>query len=174
MAKTEIPILLICGAVDRYVPYSENGQPFYNKLKAAGGKIARVVKPYCDHHPHGLYDTTTVCNFVFSAYGLNNESGFYSEEISYNSAKVVVYGDSITRGTYTAIGEDCPNSVAIKEVACYRYGFRVINGENIGFDPTNTDFKAKHMVDGVHPDPEIQKMYGEYVTQELLKGDGVL
>ncbi len=298
LAKTEIPILLICGAADRYVPYSENGKPFFEMVKSAGGKIARVVKPYCDHHPHGLYDTTTVCDFVFSAFGLNGEAGFNPQEISYNSAKVVAYGDSITRGTYTAVGEDCPNSVAekkwidyvcaslglklvenygtngisisskstvlpeqalvktfdrendaalvliaigtndfgtnvplgtladredisfygaldvlcrglkvryeksgvvfitpirrhdeasnkiekrlndyrvaIKEVAFYRYGFRVINGENIGFDPTDADFKAQHMVDGVHPDPEVLKMYGEYVAKELLKGNGVL
>lgn len=64
--------------------------------------------------------------------------------------------------------------VAIKEVAYYRYGFRVINGENIGFDPKDADFRAKHMVDGVHPDPEVQKMYGEYVAKELLKRDDVL
>ena len=64
--------------------------------------------------------------------------------------------------------------MAIKEVAHYRYGFRVINGENIGFDPTDADFKAKYMVDGVHPDPEIQKKYGEYVANELLKADNIL
>lgn len=307
LAATNIPILLVCGAVDHHVPYHENGKPFFERVKAAGGKIARVVKPYCDHHPHGLYDTSTVCNFVLSAYGLNDESGFHPQEISYNSARTVVYGDSITKGTYTAIGQDAPNSVAdktwadhvceslglklihnygtngisissktnvlpelalanhnfenddialvliamgtndfgtnvplgtpsdcedtsfygaldvvcrklkevyenlgavysaeksgivfitpirrydevanklgkrlndyrvaIKEVAHYRYGFRVINGENIGFDPKDADFRAKHMVDGVHPDPEIQKKYGEYVANELLKADNIL
>ena len=299
LAKSGIPILLICGAVDRYVPYFENGYPFFAKVKAASGKIARVIKPYCDHHPHGLYDTSVVCDFVMSAYGFKGEEGFSPKEISYNNAAVVVYGDSITRGTYTAPGDACPSSVvekkwidhvcdelglklienysengisvsssspvnssralslqygrmdnsanivfiaigtndfgtsvklgklsdteegsfygaldilcrglkkkydkagivfitplkrhdensneaghsldayrtAIKEVAYYRYGFRVINGQNVPIDLENEEFLKKHLLDGVHLDPEVHCMYGEYVAYELTKGNGLL
>lgn len=299
LAETGLPILLVCGAVDRYVPYFENGYPFFKRVKAAGGRIARVIKPYCDHHPHGLYDTNAVCNFVMSAYGLKGEEGFSPDEISYNNAKAVAYGDSITRGTYTAIGDTCPASVvdkrwvdhvcdrlgltlinnyaengisvsststvrsedalslqyvrmddsadlvfiaigtndfgtdvklgqlsdredvsfyggldvlcrglkakydkagivfvtpvkrrdenrnnlghslneygtAIKEVAHYRYGFKVVNGSDVPIELENEEFMKAHLLDGVHLDSVAHEMYGEFVTQELLKGEGLL
>ena len=69
-AALGIPTLLICGAVDRVVPYDENGELFYNKMKAAGGKIEQIVKPDCDHHPHSLHEPEPICDFVYGAYGL--------------------------------------------------------------------------------------------------------
>jgi hypothetical protein len=63
---------------------------------------------------------------------------------------------------------------AIKEVAFYRYGFKVINGENVPIELENDAFMKKHLLDGVHLDPEAHKMYGEFVVSELMKGDEVL
>lgn len=298
LAETNVPILLVCGAVDRYVPYAENGYPFYKAVKEEGGRIARVIKPYCDHHPHGLYDTSAVCNFVMSAYGMADESGFAPNEISLNNARAVVYGDSITYGAYTAEGDSCPASRAEKrwiehvaehfsfasltnyaqsgisvspaspvlpdrailkqygrmedadlvfiaagtndfgtdvplgsegdscedtfygalELLCtglrekypsagiifitpirrydeksnklglslddYRraihrvayigHGFTVIDGDKVPIRLDDPDFMKKHMLDGVHVDPETQKTYGELVISELERGEDVL
>lgn len=298
LAGTNIPILLICGAVDIHVPYAENGYKFFKKVKAAGGRISRVIKPYCYHHPHGLYDTKTVCDFVFSAFGLKDESGFVTEEISFNNARAVVYGDSITYGAYTAEGDSCPASRsekrwiehvaehfsfasltnyaqsgisispaspvlperallrqyvtmadadlvfiaagtndfgtnvplgtegdecedtfygalellcrglrekypnagiifvtpirrhdeksnklglslddyrrAIHRVAYIGHGFTVIDGTKVPLRLDAPDFMKKHMLDGVHVDPETQKMYGDTVIAELERGEEVL
>ena len=70
LAASGIPTLLICGAADRVVPYPENGKPFFERMKAAGGNIEQIVKPDCDHHPHSLYDPGPICDFVKKAYGL--------------------------------------------------------------------------------------------------------
>ena len=63
---------------------------------------------------------------------------------------------------------------AIKEVAHYRYGFKVINGENLQIELENEEFMKKHLLDGVHLGPEAHIMYGDYVVSELMKGDEVL
>ena len=73
IAKTHIPILLVCGAVDRYVPYRENGEPFYRRVKAAGGVIEQIVKPDCDHHPHSLSDPEPIVAFAEAAMTQNRE-----------------------------------------------------------------------------------------------------
>lgn len=70
-ASLGIPTLLICGAADRVVPYGENGEPFFGKVRAAGGRIEQIVKPDCDHHPHSLSDPAPICDFVKKAYGSN-------------------------------------------------------------------------------------------------------
>lgn len=67
IAATQIPIMLVCGAVDRCVPYSENGEPFFNRVKAAGGNIEQIVKPDCDHHPHSLPEPAPIVEFVEKA-----------------------------------------------------------------------------------------------------------
>lgn len=125
LAKTGIPVLITCGAVDKVVPYAENGKPFYERFKKAGGKISRIVKPYCDHHPHSLFEPTPICEYVKACYGLASSEAFSPKEISLNSAKTVAYGDSITYGAYTAEGDDCPASRSEKrwiELVCERFG----------------------------------------------------
>lgn len=84
LAKSRIPILLVCGAADRVVPYEENGKPFFDRVLNGGGRIAKIVKPDCDHHPHSLYDPQPICDFVLSCYGWNGEEGFSPAEISQN------------------------------------------------------------------------------------------
>lgn len=69
LAKTGIPVFLVCGGADRAVPYAENGEPFYERMVAAGAKIGQVVKPDCDHHPHSLSDPKPIVDFIEQAYG---------------------------------------------------------------------------------------------------------
>lgn len=64
VAGLGIPILLVCGAKDRIVPYPENGEPFYAAVKEAGGDIEQIVKPDCDHHPHSLEDPEPITDFI--------------------------------------------------------------------------------------------------------------
>ncbi len=64
LADTKIPVILVCGAVDSYVPYAENGQPFYEEMVSYSATIEQIVKPDCDHHPHSLEDPTPIVNFV--------------------------------------------------------------------------------------------------------------
>ena len=59
-----IPIFLVCGDADRVVPYAENGKALYDYVSANGGNITAIVKPDCDHHPHGLDDLSPLVEFT--------------------------------------------------------------------------------------------------------------
>ncbi len=58
---------------------------------------------------------------------------------------------------------------AIQEIAGERYGFTVINGEEIGFDGEEPDLRKKYMRDGTHPDPGGHKVYAAGVISQLLR-----
>ena len=64
----KIPLCLVCGAVDKVVPYNENGKILSEMYNAAGVEIFEVLKPDCDHHPHGLSDPTPIIEFVEKHY----------------------------------------------------------------------------------------------------------
>lgn len=68
LIEADIPIMLICGDSDKIVPYIENGKPLYDYYTANGGKITQIVKPGCDHHPHGLEDITPIIEFAYENY----------------------------------------------------------------------------------------------------------
>jgi alpha-beta hydrolase superfamily lysophospholipase len=68
LIEADIPIMLICGDSDTIVPYIENGKPLYDYYTANGGKITQIVKPGCDHHPHGLEDMTPLIEFTYENY----------------------------------------------------------------------------------------------------------
>lgn len=130
IAATKIPILLVCGAADKYVPYCENGQPFYKLVKESGGIIEQIVKPNCDHHPHSLSNPLPIVKYVENSL-LLEKPGFFSD------LKMNALGDSITLGTYTAHGDTYPASVAEKPwcaVAGEKLNFE--NVENYGINGT--------------------------------------
>ena len=52
------------GRADKCVPYSENGEIFAARVRAAGGVIETIVKPNCDHHPHSLEDPRPITDFI--------------------------------------------------------------------------------------------------------------
>ena len=67
LAKAKIPLLLVYGDADTLVPVKENSEVVYDRYKALGGPVERVVKPGQDHHPHGLKDVTPVVTFFTTA-----------------------------------------------------------------------------------------------------------
>ena len=67
LAKAKIPLLLVYGDKDTAVPHVENSELVYDRYKALGGPVERVVKPGQDHHPHGLKDVTPVVKFFTDA-----------------------------------------------------------------------------------------------------------
>ena len=68
LVKNNIPVFLVCGDSDKTVPYEENGKLVYDAYKKAGCNITLVLKPGCDHHPHGLNDNTPIIEFVKKYY----------------------------------------------------------------------------------------------------------
>ena len=64
LLKTSIPVFLICGDSDLTVPYTENGKMLSDYFKANGGNLTEILKPGCDHHPHGLEDNTPLIEFA--------------------------------------------------------------------------------------------------------------
>ena len=63
IARAKIPILLVYGDSDQVVPHKENSEVVYDRIKALGGPVERIVKPGQDHHPHGLVDPTPIVAF---------------------------------------------------------------------------------------------------------------
>lgn len=63
LAKAKIPLLLVYGDADTVVPGKENSDIVFDRYKALGGPVERIVKPGQDHHPHGLKDVTPVVAF---------------------------------------------------------------------------------------------------------------
>ena len=64
LVKHQIPVFLVAGDSDGVVPYAENGKVLYDYYKKYGGIIEQIVKPGCDHHPHGLEDNSSLVEFV--------------------------------------------------------------------------------------------------------------
>lgn len=66
--ENNIPVMLICGGKDIIVPYAENGKLLVEKMRAAGKDLTLIIKPDCEHHPHGLDDLTPLLDFVRKHY----------------------------------------------------------------------------------------------------------
>ena len=64
LVEHRIPVALICGDSDKVVPYHENGRILSEVYRREGLPLFEVLKPGCDHHPHGLEDNTPLIEFV--------------------------------------------------------------------------------------------------------------
>lgn len=64
LIENKIPIALICGEKDTIVPYLENGAVLAQKYRASGLPFLEILKPNCDHHPHGLNSLDQLVSFV--------------------------------------------------------------------------------------------------------------
>ena len=64
LVENNIPVFLVAGDSDTVVPYDENGIYVDRAYRAAGRTIETVIKPGCDHHPHGLTDDTPILEFI--------------------------------------------------------------------------------------------------------------
>ena len=68
LAREKMPVLLVYGDSDQFVPHQENSVIVYERYKALGGPVERIVKPGADHHPHGLTDPEPILKFFNSAW----------------------------------------------------------------------------------------------------------
>jgi pimeloyl-ACP methyl ester carboxylesterase len=68
LAQAKLPILLVYGDSDRTVPHRENSEVVYDRYKALGGPVERIVKAGADHHPHGLTDPRPIDEFFERAW----------------------------------------------------------------------------------------------------------
>ena len=68
LIENHVPVFLVAGDSDKVVPYEENGKQLYEQYMAAGEKIQLILKPGCDHHPHGLEDNTLLIAAVEASY----------------------------------------------------------------------------------------------------------
>ncbi len=66
LLENNIPIMLVVGDSDPVVPYHENGAVLEKYYKENGGCIEVIIKPGCEHHPHGLDDNTPIIDFVLA------------------------------------------------------------------------------------------------------------
>lgn len=64
LVENKIPLVLVCGDSDRRVPYDENGIFLTEAYQKSGCPCLTILKEGCDHHPHGLDDTTPILNFI--------------------------------------------------------------------------------------------------------------
>ncbi len=63
LAKAKLPILLVYGDSDKAVPHLENSEIIYERYRAMGGQVERMVKVGGDHHPHGLPDPRPIVEY---------------------------------------------------------------------------------------------------------------
>ena len=69
LLQHKLPLALVCGEKDTVVPYDENGALLAKKYRASGLPYLEVLKPECDHHPHGPEDLTSLLSFAEQYYG---------------------------------------------------------------------------------------------------------
>ena len=68
LLDNNMPVFLVCGDSDSVVPYEENGAELLRLYRERDGIIEVIVKPGCEHHPHGLDDNTPIIKFVEKYY----------------------------------------------------------------------------------------------------------
>ncbi len=68
LIDNNIPVILVAGDSDKVVPYIENGALLEKFYKENGGDITVIIKPGCDHHPHGLEDNSPIIEFTEKHY----------------------------------------------------------------------------------------------------------
>ena len=61
---TGIPIIGVIGLIDSVVPFAENMQILIDHFAARGRTVPCIIKPNCDHHPHGPEDPVPVVDFI--------------------------------------------------------------------------------------------------------------
>ena len=64
LIEHKIPAFLVCGDVDKVVPYPENGVHLAKAYRKSDVAFEEILKRGCDHHPHGLEDLTPLVAFA--------------------------------------------------------------------------------------------------------------
>ena len=68
LIENKIPVILIAGDSDGIVPYDENGILVKEAYEKTDIPFKVIVKPGCDHHPHGLDDPKEIVDFIENNY----------------------------------------------------------------------------------------------------------
>ncbi len=68
LLQANLPIMIVSGDCDTVVPYHENGAHLTDYYRKNGGTVHEIIKPGCDHHPHGLEDVTPLIEFTEKYY----------------------------------------------------------------------------------------------------------
>ena len=55
---------MVYGNADDLVIYEENGKVLEHYYKKHGGIIKVISKSMCEHHPHGLEDSSVLIDFI--------------------------------------------------------------------------------------------------------------
>ncbi len=53
------------------------------------------------------------------------------------------------------------------EIKAKEFGFPVIDGFGVAIDPKTEEGRNKHILDGLHPNTEAHKLYGEYLYEQI-------
>ena len=69
LIENQVPVFLVAGDSDGVVFYEENGAQLYKMYTEANAPIRLILKPGCDHHPHGLEDNTPLIEAAQKCYG---------------------------------------------------------------------------------------------------------
>ena len=64
LIENKTPVFLICGDSDKVVPYEENGAHLARMYRESNVPFEEILKPGCDHHPHGIEDLTPLVAFA--------------------------------------------------------------------------------------------------------------
>jgi pimeloyl-ACP methyl ester carboxylesterase len=61
-----VPVLHVCGDVDKTVPIAQNSDLFIKRYRELGGKAEYILKPGIGHHPHSLPDPAPIVEFILT------------------------------------------------------------------------------------------------------------
>lgn len=118
LAEAGIPVIGVCGAKDKTVPYEDNFKKVRDAYQKMGGIVELILKPDCDHHPHSLDDPEPVVDFIkrysegYTDYqAITMRGGLYGSMHAMavrKKATVAFFGGSITemRGWKDMVMED--------------------------------------------------------------------
>ena len=68
LIENRIPVILIAGDSDEIVPYDENGIFVKQAYEKTDIPFKVIVKPGCNHHPHGLENPKEIVDFIEENY----------------------------------------------------------------------------------------------------------
>lgn len=64
LTDNNIPVALVYGGSDTIVDCKKNSEALINHYQKHNAPIKFWCKPNCDHHPHGLEDSTEIIKFI--------------------------------------------------------------------------------------------------------------
>ena len=105
-----------------------------------------------------------------SFYGATYETFEYIKN-NLSNAKIFIVSPILraSEGEKNAAGYTVDDYRNVIEKQAKRFGFNFIDGRNLNIDPRDNEIKQKYVPDGLHPNLEGHKLYGEFLYSEILK-----